>query len=107
MPRAKTPEEVRGELLAHIKTISRYWAGLPNKTPRERCDGVAFSILVLLDGMANFPAVDLALQPHQDDQAFYVEQGENWYEPGMVINDCQLHDEFVHPDSPTVGGADE
>ena len=92
-PRAKTAEEVRGEFLNYIRAISKYWASQPDKTPQEKCDGLAFSILVIFDGDTTaLPGFDIALSPHPDDKQYYIDHRENWYEPGMVINDCSLHD---------------
>ena len=91
--RAKTSYEVRQEFLEHIHALSHYWATLPDKTAQERCDGLAFSILNIFDGTAMaLPAMDIHLAPHPDDKEFNQQQGENWYEPGMVINDCMLHE---------------
>ena len=95
MSRAKTAEEVRAEFIAILKTYAAYWASLPDKSPYERCDGMAFSMLALLDGSAmGFPAVDISLSPHPDDKAYCQTNGKNWHEHGMVINDCQLHELF-------------
>ncbi|MBD7967739.1 hypothetical protein [Paenibacillus gallinarum] len=44
-------QEITKEFLEHIKHgIVEYWANLSDKTDLEKCDGVAFSILTLLDG---------------------------------------------------------
>ena len=92
--RAYTKEEVRELFLAIIQDNARYWAELPGLTPQERCDGLAFSILTLLDGSrVGFPAVDLVLSSHQDDENDAMENGANWFKQGMVINDdCMLHE---------------
>lgn len=96
MSRAKTAEEVRREFLLHIHSLVEYWAELPNKTPLERCDGLAFSILNIFDGTTmGLPAMDISLSPHPDDKAYNQESGDNWYDSGMVINDCMLHELFV------------
>lgn len=95
-PRAKTAEEVRQEFLNHVHSLVIYWANLPDRTVEEKCDGVAFSILNIFDGTTmGLPAMDLVLAPHPDDKAFNQSEGNNWYEPGMVINDCMLHELFV------------
>lgn len=93
-PRAYTPEEVQVMLLGQIRGFARYWANLPNKTPQERCDGLAFSILNIFDGSTELPAMNISLSPHPDDQEYHRENGENWYEPGQVINDCVLHEPY-------------
>jgi len=92
-PRAKTKQEARKEFLDHIHSSSEYWANLPDLTPQERCDGIAFSILVMLDGgNMDLPAMNVSLCPHPDDKEFLKSEGENWFKPYMVINDdCELH----------------
>ena len=42
----------RIRFLEHIRQAVRFWAVLPGKTQREIAEGVAFSILVALDGEA-------------------------------------------------------
>ena len=93
-PRAKTKQEMQKEFLDHLHANATYWANLPDRTPQERCDGVIFSILVTLDGgsMA-LPAMDVSFHPHPNDKEFLKSQGEDWYEPNIIINnDCQLHE---------------
>lgn len=98
-PRAISAEEVRAIFLDHVRGVVRYWANLPDLPNQDRCEGVAFSILTTIDGCAGgFPcALDLVCRPHPDDKAFQVDEGENWIEDGMVINDCQLHESFYAP----------
>ena len=75
--------------------IAKYWAELPSKTPQERCDGLAFSILNIIDGNTmKLPSMDINLAPHPEDREYHIELGENWYEPGMLVNDCQLHEHY-------------
>lgn len=94
--RAKTVEEVRAEFLDCIRQSVRYWAELPGNTDFEKCDGLAFSILCIIDGCRmDLPAMDLVLRPHESDKAFLESEGQDWYEDGMVINDCMLHEAYV------------
>lgn len=93
MARAKTADEARDEFLDSVRNIAKYWAEQPNQSPQERCDGVAFSILSMIDGSTlAMPPIDLRLSPHVDDRAYCESQGENWFEPGQVINECALHE---------------
>lgn len=95
-PRAKTAEEVQQEFLNHLHSLVRYWSELPDQTVEQKCDGLAFSILNIFDGTTvGLPAMDIVLAPHPDDKAFNKGEGNNWYEPGMIINDCMLHELFV------------
>jgi hypothetical protein len=93
MSRAKTAEEVREELLDHVRTMVDYW----DKTERDKkgaLSGLAFSILTMIDGAAELPAFDLVCRPHPDDEAFHKSEDEDWYPDGMVVNECMLHDLF-------------
>ena len=108
-PRAKTVEEVRTEFLRHIRGIVRHEATAPGeRTVEKRCLAVAHSILTLLDGCQGMPAMNILLSPHEGDEQFDRRHGQNWYERGMTINDCLLHDEFAklyddEPQQPTTG----
>lgn len=97
MSRAYTEEELRGIFIDGFKHLADYWAReCPNDSARA-CEGLAFSMLVMIDGCSSaFPcSVDLVMRPHPDDKAFLIEEGENWVGDGMVINsDVALHDEF-------------
>ena len=93
--RAKTVDEMRAEFLDHVIIMVQYWDGVDGKTKREALSGLAFSLLVALDGgCMGLPAYDLIPSPHPDDEAFAKEEGDNWYPIGTVINDCQLHELF-------------
>lgn len=95
MSRAKTVEEVREEFIAHIRSIAAYWAKAPNADTREMCDGVAFSILNVFDGTSgSMPAFDIIVRPHPEGKQFSIDNGDNYYEDGMVINECQLHEMY-------------
>ena len=96
MMRAYTKDEVREKFLDYVRGFASYWTAQPNLTDRRKCYGVAFSILALLDGVhMEFPSVDIAVHPHEDDMEYHKSNGENWYEPGVVFNDdCDLHEMF-------------
>ena len=97
-PRAKTAEEVREEFVSHVRMLARYWANVSGQTVEEKCEGVAFSILVTIDGgSAELPAFDMIPAPHEDDKQYYIDNDENWYEK-VVVNDCQLHEMFHQPE---------
>lgn len=91
-PRAYTVEETRENFLATLRNLSFYWSR-QDGTMRENCDGLCFSILSLIDGSsASFPAIDLVICPHPDDKEYKKANGDNWYEPGEVFNDCMMHE---------------
>ncbi len=104
-PRAYTEDEVRDMIIEGARQAARYWAALPDvdaidgraRTIQDRCDGVAFSILTMLDGCGvTLPALTLKLDPHESDKAFLAEEGENWFEPGMEIS-TSLHEFYDKP----------
>ena len=108
MSRAYTTEEVRDQFMEHVRRLAAYWANLPDidsatgrpLTVRGRCEGVAFSILNVIDGTSMaLPSFDLVAKPHEDDKEFHIENEENWIEPDTVINgDCLLHEMFYKRD---------
>lgn len=93
MSRAYTEEEVREMFLDSVRGAVQFWANVPDKTPQERCDGVAFSILNIFDGTSGgMPAFDLLVAPHSQDKQFAINKGSDYFEPQMMINDCYLHE---------------
>lgn len=98
-PRAKTPEEARAEFLQALAAIAHYWAK-DDRTSNalDKCNGVVFSVLNLIDGgSGGFCAVNLAVDPHESDKKYHEERGENWFEPGQVINaDVALHESWFN-----------
>lgn len=100
-PRAYTSEEERKKFLDHICGMISYWnsegrSNVPKDlSSRERLEGLVHSILVMIDGgSGGMPAFDISPAPHPDDKEFNKKQGCNWYEPGEIMNDCQLHDQY-------------
>lgn len=72
-------EEIRRQVVEHISRMVDYWAGLPDLSVTDRCDGVAFSMLTMLDGAASLPRFDLVVAGGA----------------GLTINaDCDLHDVY-------------
>lgn len=98
---AFTAEEMRTRFLGHIIHMIGYWNGEgssnvdPNRTSRDKMEGLVHSILVMIDGgSGDMPAFDISCAPHPDDEAYHKKNGERWVPAGKVINDCQLHDEY-------------
>ena len=92
--RPYTKEETRRLLLGHFRDMASYWSAESlGLSKAGSCECLVFSILNMLDGCEpGFPAVDLVLSPHQDDENDAMENGANWFKQGMVINDdCMLH----------------
>jgi hypothetical protein len=70
------------------------WEHADNCTIKGKLEGLAFSILNIFDGTTGLPAMDIVLSPHPEDKDFALSEGERWYEEGMIINDCYLHELF-------------
>lgn len=93
MSRAYTAEELRERFLDHVRHQIAYWEREGRApTAREKLEGLAFSIMNIFDGTTGLPAFDITAAPHPDDKQFNIDNGENWIEPGTVINDCMLHE---------------
>jgi hypothetical protein len=105
-PRAYTEHEVRDLILDAIRTTAAYWASLPDVdsmgqplTIQGRCNGVAFSILTMLDGCTDLPAMTLTMCPASEDAEFLRGEGENWFQPGMEI--CTMMHEHFYRKEPS------
>ena len=73
-----TEDEVRRRFLKEVWGLIEYWENVYS-TPRMRLCGLAFSMLVMLDGGSNMPAFVVAPLPHEDDKAYCIEKGEDWF----------------------------
>jgi len=78
-PREFTEAEVRQQYLELVWSSIDYWHNLPDKTCREKMEGLAFGILVILDGDTSLPGFIVAPCPHPDDKEYNREQRENWF----------------------------
>jgi hypothetical protein len=81
MSREWTEDEIREKFLAHVRVMVDYWDREPRaETQKRRLEGLAFSILVALDGCAGgLPGFIVAPSPHPEDKAFHQSEGENYY----------------------------
>jgi len=99
-PREYTQAEARENFLRAVWTSIEYWNQVDGQTQRERLEGLAFSILVALDGYAgNLPHFMVIPDPHPDDKAFLRKCGENWYpensvSPSVCDISGEMHDLF-------------
>jgi NTP pyrophosphatase (non-canonical NTP hydrolase) len=98
-PRAYTAEEIRDKFLRHVWESIEYWDKTkPNK--REAMEGLAFSILVSLDGgVLDLPGFMVIPTPHEDDKEYCIEHGDNWFPPFVLGEEpCDiaggLHEHF-------------
>lgn len=91
MSRAYTEKEMRDRMLSHMKSLVKYWSNEKSDS-YEACDGLAFSILSMIDGSTmSVPALDIIPAPHPEDKEYCQSCNENWFEP-KVINNCMLHE---------------
>ena len=96
-----TKEEVKEQFLDHVRMLVNYYEKeTTKKTLREKLEGLAFSILVTIDGEdASLPSFILAPMPHEDDKQYRIDNGENYY-PENHDSDVKcdisggLHDSF-------------
>ena len=91
--RPYTADEVQARVLNHVRELVDYWQHVDRPTEQERMNGLAFSILVMLDGgTCGLPKFTVSPDPHPDDKTFHEQQGENYYEPCDIAG--SLHEAF-------------
>jgi len=89
-----TEEQVRENFLSQIHALVRYWNN-QNEDDIGKLEGLAFSILSILDGSSVLPSFTVSPRPHEDDKEFNKSIGEHWYpESGCDISGC-LHEQFL------------
>lgn len=87
MPQAYTEQETRDLFMEHVRSMIDYWDKCPEHSRRSALEGLAFSILVALDGeSSDLPAFRVMPAPHPDDEQYHREQGDNWYDPEVDIS---------------------
>lgn len=80
-PRVFTEGECREKFLRHVWTLIEFWEKDSRaETVHAKMTGLAFSMLVMLDGgsvaLASF---SVCPSPHPDDKEYHRERGENWW----------------------------
>jgi len=96
MSRAYTAKEVEEQFMEQLVGTLYYWLREDRApTAKEKMEGMLFSILVMIDGGAGMPAIDLVPNPHPDDKKYHQENGENWY-ARKAFNHAQLHELLGH-----------
>ncbi len=98
--RQYTIEECREMLLKKIWQYIRYWEKEERApTVREKLEGLAFGILVILDGgTPDIPGFAIIPKPHEDDKEYLKDEGQNWWPPFEQENKNDiggaLHEDF-------------
>lgn len=98
MSKPISKEEAREKFIKQARSIAKYWANESRaEIELDRCMGVVHSMLCMIDGVGMvMPAMDLVVRPHEDDKAFHIENNEDWFEDGTVINDDVLLHEIMY-----------
>jgi hypothetical protein len=79
-PRQYTEDEVRKIFIQQIWAELNWWEKESRAvTIHEKLRGLAFSILVTLDGASAIPGFHVVPCVAPEDKAYYIENGENWY----------------------------
>lgn len=102
-PTSYTAAEEREMLFRHLYESARYWVDTakdpvtPGITDTEwnRMKGFIHTLLVTFDGGAGLrPAMDIHMSPHKSDRAYCLSKEKRWHKPNLLINNCQLRDEW-------------
>lgn len=76
----KSEEQVKKEFINKVQEYIDYWVGIKSQNIRECANGVAFSILNIIDGtIGDLPKFILAPNPHIDDKQFLIKNNEDYY----------------------------
>lgn len=100
IPRAYTAEEMRTQFLEQVWAYVEYWSKIEGHDKRQAVEGVAFSILVILDGESAMLPGFMVLPAVGADEVYTGPDGN--YFPAIVRNDLidqldiagSLHDRF-------------
>lgn len=96
MSRPYTSEEIKEQFLEHIHDLIEYWEmESRTKGSKEKLEGLAFSILSMLDGCSgDMPAFEVRAIGTKEDVEYFKNNGMNYY---PVKNDDiagSLHEHF-------------
>lgn len=73
-------EEIREKVLEHIRILSRYWSEVEEGIEvKDRLEGLAFSILSMLDGVSSLPGFIVAPYTHESDKDYHINNNEKYY----------------------------
>jgi hypothetical protein len=80
-------------LLRHISALVDWW-NQEERAPSaaEKLEGLAFSIMVALDGYAGaLPRFIITTSPHESDKEYNQTNGNNWWPVGADIGPLHEH----------------
>lgn len=79
-PRELSRDEVQKKFLDYVRNCIDWWEHETRVTSiHDKLEGLAFSIMVALDGESTLPGFIVAPRPHQEDKAYNISNEENWY----------------------------
>jgi hypothetical protein len=99
---AYTTDEIRQNFLREIRRKVKYWAAVDDKNTNERLDGLAFSILSMLDGgVDNIPPFIVTPISSEEKRIDAIQNGQKYYvgtNSNMVTNDIAgiLHEQYYN-----------
>ena len=94
--RIYTAQEAQDLVIDTVAQIADEYAEDSDLSSRDKCHGVAFSILAAFDGTrTGMPALDLVIRTDAGDADRAQQQGENYFQDGTVINaERNLHTRY-------------
>jgi hypothetical protein len=78
MSREYTKEEVTYMFMEQVKTSINHWAEFDGNK-KDSLEGLAHSMLSIIDGCTLLPGFALIPQPHQEDKECLEEEGRNYF----------------------------
>lgn len=79
-PREYTREEVRNQVLDHVWHVIEYWLKEERQPEaRQKLEGLAHSILTMLDGGTALPGFIVAPAGHEENEEFHRSHHEDWF----------------------------
>lgn len=96
MSKPYSKEEIEDNFLAHIHTLVDYWENESRtKTSKEKLNGLAFSILSMLDGCSGeMPGFEVKAIGAKEDIEFFLQTGQDYYPLEGEDIAGSLHEKF-------------
>jgi hypothetical protein len=89
MSRPFTPEECREMFMSHVRAMVRYWQNETRADRNEAIEGMAHSMLCMIDGVSGgLPAFQLIPYSHPDDKQYHIDNNENYWPDDVDIADA-------------------
>ena len=95
MSKAYTDDQIQEQFLTYIHSLVEYWENEKSEpTTKGKLEGLAFSILSLIDGNTVLPSFELKSISSEEDIEYYKKQGEDYFP--LISGDIagSLHERF-------------